>query len=287
MANTVINTLESDCQEKSIAEKKQVDRPQWQEKQWAFTAHLRDPEQIACPDTIEDRRMAIYRELLFNNVKSFIENGFPVLHALYKKQELDHAWLALVRQFFAKHRSRSPYFVDIPAAFLAFVQTQYTLQADDPPFLTELAHYEWLELALMTRKTEPDWTQVNRYGNLLTEQPILSPLAECHAYHWAVHTISPSCMPDEALAQPVFIIIYRNAEDQVKFIEANPVTAHLFMCLQQNTADHITGEDLLTQIAEQLQHPNPIQVIQGGLQTLTRWHHLQIVLGTKKLGDAE
>lgn len=266
---------------------KKAELQDFQKQQLAFTAHIRNPEQIACPDNIEDRRMAIYRELLFNNIKSFIENGFPVLHALYLKQNLNTAWLALVRQFFAIHRSPSPYFVDIPAAFLDFVQTTYTLQENDPPFLAELAHYEWLELDLMTSKAEPNWDCVNRLGNLLTDAPILSPLAQCHAYQWSVHTISPTHIPTEPLVQAVFMIIYRNAAGQVKFIEANPVTAHLFMCLQNNQQDGLTGRTVLTQIAEQLQHPNPEQVIQGGLQTLTRWYHLQIVLGTNRATKAD
>ena len=54
-------------------------RPEFQEKQFAFAAHIRDPKHVPAPDDIEDRRMAVYRDLFFNNLKSLLSNMFPVL----------------------------------------------------------------------------------------------------------------------------------------------------------------------------------------------------------------
>ena len=42
--------------------------PEFQQKQYAFAAHIRDPENNPAPSGVEDRRMAIYRELFFNNL---------------------------------------------------------------------------------------------------------------------------------------------------------------------------------------------------------------------------
>ena len=39
-----------------------ADNSDFQAKQFAFAAHIRDPQHVAAPDGIEDRRMAIYRE---------------------------------------------------------------------------------------------------------------------------------------------------------------------------------------------------------------------------------
>ncbi len=44
-----------------------------------FMAHIRKPSQNKKPQGIEDRRMAIYRDLFFNNIVGFISSGFPVL----------------------------------------------------------------------------------------------------------------------------------------------------------------------------------------------------------------
>ena len=49
--------------------------------QYAFAGHIRDPEHMPVPDGVEPRRMAVYRDLFYNNVENFIANSFPVLRA--------------------------------------------------------------------------------------------------------------------------------------------------------------------------------------------------------------
>ncbi|MFM9709917.1 HvfC/BufC family peptide modification chaperone, partial [Streptomyces galilaeus] len=57
----------------------------------------------------EERRMAIYRDLFFNNIEGFITSGFPVLRTLYSTDD----WNTLIRRFFVEHDCASPYFLDI------------------------------------------------------------------------------------------------------------------------------------------------------------------------------
>lgn len=57
---------------------------------------------------------------------------------------------ALVEGFFAKHRCLTPYFPRLAEEFLLFLgQREGT-----PEWLRELAHYEWVELALAMDPTE-------------------------------------------------------------------------------------------------------------------------------------
>lgn len=248
--------------------------PDFKKQQYAFTAHIRDPENNPLPDGVEDRRMGIYRELLFNNVNSFLEGSFPVTRSLYP----DEAWLKLARKFFAQHQSSTPYFLEIPQEFLAFIEKEYQLTQEDPPYLQELAHYEWVEIALMVSDEEPDLSKVDHSGDLLTGIPVVSPLAWSLAYEWPVHQISSDQRPDKPPEQPTYLIVYRDSEDEVQFIEANPVTARLMQLMQEN--ENKPGQDLLEQIADELNHPNREIVIQGGHQTLVRLHKAGIVLGT-------
>jgi len=57
--------------------------PLFQQEQYRFTAHIRDPEKNPAPDTIEDRRMAVYRDLFYNNVEGFLSRSFPVLRKIF------------------------------------------------------------------------------------------------------------------------------------------------------------------------------------------------------------
>ena len=111
------------------------EKPDFQEKQYAFARHIRDPQNNPAPTGVEDRRMAVYRELFFNNLRSLLSQTFPVLRKLHQKKK----WDSLIRQFMVGHEAQTPYFLRIPEEFLQFLQNEYEIQADDFPFLIELA----------------------------------------------------------------------------------------------------------------------------------------------------
>lgn len=50
--------------------------PNFVEVQKTFTAHMRDPSVNPGPADIEDRRLQIYRDLVFNNIESLISGSF-------------------------------------------------------------------------------------------------------------------------------------------------------------------------------------------------------------------
>jgi len=250
--------------------------PDFKKYQYEFTAHLRDPEHNPAPDGIEDRRIGIYRDLLYNNVEGFIANGFPVLRSIYS----DDNWHKLVRDFFAHHKSCSPYFLEISQEFLDYLQSEHETQPEDPQGLLELAHYEWVELALMVAEESIDLDMIEPNGDLLQGHPVLSPVAWPLAYQYPVHKMGPDYLPEAAPEQPTYLVVYRNRMEEVRFLEINPVTARLVNLLQENP--EITGELALNQIVHEMKHPNPDVVIQGGLSALQELQGYGIVLGVSK-----
>lgn len=252
--------------------------PLFQQKQYEFAAHIRDPDAVPRPEGLEDRRMEIYRELFFNNVNGFLENGFPVLRTHYD----DDAWLRLARSFFAKHQSQSPWFVDISKEFILYLQDEHEATPEDPPYLFDLAHFEWAEVALMVDQDEPDWEHINPHGDLLEEKPVLSPTAFCLAYQWPVHKISEHYQPTEPPENPSFILIYRDKEDEVQYQPADPVTARIMELLQmQQDETAMTGKAILSQLAEEMQHPDPEAAIHSTHRILLKLHHAGIITGTE------
>ena len=196
--------------------------------QQAFIQHIKDPDNHAFDGGIEDRRLNIYRELFFNNVLGFLSTGFPVLESIYGEQQ----WRRLARDFFAHHDCRSPYFVDISKEFVEFLSNEYQPQDGDPPFLQELAHYEWLELAISVRHSDEHyqpWDQMWPLGGL-----VFSPLAELVGYQFPVHLISDEFQPDAPSEEPVYLVVYRDEDDDVQFTLVNMVTAHLLTLIQQS-----------------------------------------------------
>ncbi len=248
----------------------------FQAKQLALTAHIRNPQAHPCVPGIEERRLRVYRELLFNNICQFIDHAFPVLKSLYTDAE----WIRLIRSFFVHHDCKTPFFSEIPKEFLDYLKHAYPAQPQDPPFLYELAHYEWIELALSIDTREVYSATLQRDLDILESIPVLSPLAWRVSYQWPVHAISQNMQPQTPSPTSHDYIVYRNHLDDVQFIVANSVTSRLFQLLDSNTV--ATGKQLLDQIASEINHPNPSLVLDAGKQVLLRFLHLDVISGMRK-----
>ena len=245
----------------------------FQDSQYQLAAHLRDPQANPAPDGVEDRRMGIYRELIYNNIESFISGGFPVLRSLYS----DDRWHDLVRDFVRRHQSHTPYFLEISQEFLRYLQEERGILDSDPAFLLELAHYEWVELALdISPETLPE-PQPFDDAALMACHPVVSPLAWRLSYQYPVHQIGPAYQPDAPPEQPTFLVVYRNHQDRVKFMEANGVTVRLLQLLEEDSV--LSGCAALQQIAVELQHPQPDQVVANGQPLLKQLAELDIICG--------
>jgi len=256
-----------------------AERPEFQEKQYAFAAHIRDPQHVPAPDGVEDRRMAIYRELFFNNLRSLLSNMFPVL----KKLHADDKWRRLIRKFMQKHQAQTPYFLELPGEFLGFLQNEYEPEADDFPFLIDLAHYEYIELALSVSDESDNLEGVDRDGDLLNGIPVKSVLAWVYAYQYPVHRISEDYQPTEPGEQPTYLAVYRGSNDKVGFLELNPVTAGLLNAIEENEVGK-SGKSLLRELAADVNYPNVDAFIQHGLAAMEEMRALEILTGTRTAG---
>ncbi|WP_232301212.1 HvfC family RiPP maturation protein [Gilvimarinus agarilyticus] len=195
--------------------------------QQAFTGHLRHPDVNAAPEGIENRRLAVYRDLIYNNIEGFIAGGFPVLREILP----DAHWHAMVRDFISRHKSHSPYFLEISQEFLLYLQNERSSDASDPPFMLELAHYEWVELALDVAPGDlPPKPSVEL--SLLDSVIDVSPLVWCLNYQYPVHRLGPDYQPLAPPDEPTFVLVFRNRADQVEFIHSNAVTVRMVQMLQ-------------------------------------------------------
>lgn len=233
-------------------------------------AHLRDPDSQAYPG-IEDRRLNIYRELFYNNIESFLRRGFPVLHDILSA---DDRWHRLVRRFFASHHCTTPHFVEIPREFVDFLA--HTAIPDYPPFTAELAHYEWLELALDVAGQDFP-AQFDPEGDLLTGCPVLNPISALVQYHWPVHQLSRQYQPDRPLDTAMTLLLFRNRDDRVRFMEINTPTRQLIEAIKARPT--LSGAMHLQHLADALGLPTA-QVLAFGGELLQQLRRQQYVLGT-------
>jgi len=245
---------------------------EFQQIQREFTAHLRDPAANPPPQGIEDRRLGIYRELLYNNIEGFMAGSFPIVRSLFR----DDDWHALIRAYFANHVARTPLFPKLAQEFLQYL-AEAEVPISTPVFLCELAHYEWLELEVSLDKREIGEIEIDPAATCLDGIPLMNPVARVQAYTFPVHRIGPEYQPAEPPPEPTYLAVWRRRNDDVGFMELNPLTARLVELILADTRR--CGRELLEQIATELQHPQPSVVIDGGATILDELIGRELILG--------
>ncbi len=245
--------------------------PAFQRLQRQFAAHLRDPGVNAAPAGVEDRRLAVYRELFYNNVEGFMAASFPVIRRILD----DQAWHALVRDYFATHQARTPLFPKMAQEFVRYLEEGRD-GAAAPPFLAELAHYEWVEAALFLESAELAPCALPAGEALLDCVVALSPLAWPLAYRYPVHRLAPDYQPDAPPDEPTWLVVFRDRQDTVGFMALNPVSARLLALVEEATG--ASCRQLLERIAAELAHPDPAVVVRGGLEILEQFRQRDILV---------
>jgi hypothetical protein len=240
-------------------------------QQYAFAGHLRDPRSQPPPEGLEDRRLQVYRDLFFNNIEGLLSGNFPVIARVLGRE----AWLALARDFFREHRCHTPLFPEIGREFLRYLETR---QHRDPPWLLELAHYEWVELALSLDENEIDAIACDRGADLLDNVPVPSPLAWPLAYAWPVQQIREDFRPTERPAQPTFLLVVRDRDDQVRFKAIDALGFQLLQALHGNDAA-LTGRELLRALGEAVGAPDLDAFVAAGARMLGQLRERDAILG--------
>ncbi len=239
-------------------------------QQAAFAAYLRDPARTEAPPAAPER-LALYRELFFNTLRDLVGSTFPVLRAILGEA----GWEALIRQFQRDHRCRTPLFPELGREFLDWLDTRPA----QPPFLHELAHYEWIELALALDEAEAVPEDITPDGDPLDAVPVVSPLAWPLAYRFPVHRIAPTFQPQEPPDSPTFLLIRRDAADRIHFHEIDALTHALLQALHDECTAR-SGHELIERLAAG--HPDSATLSAHAAERLRELRARGAICGTRR-----
>ncbi len=251
-------------------------------QQDALAAHIRDPERAPPPPGIEERRLKIYRELFFNNVDSLLAGNFPVIRRICG----DAGWRTLIRGFLRDHDCQTPLFTELGREFLRYLDARAEDEArreaggDDPPWLRELAHYEWVELALQISEAGNDDIAHDPDGDLLAGRPLVSPLAWPLAYAWPVHRIGPDYRPDTPPEAPTLLMLRREADGTVSFHALTPLSFRLLQRLDE--FPQLSGREQLLALAAEAGAADPEAFANDGAAQLALFRSEGTILGTRR-----
>jgi hypothetical protein len=219
--------------------------------------------------------MGVYEELFFNAVEGLLAGTFPVLRRLHDEDE----WRSLVRGFRREHAAATPLYTEIGVELIAWLQA-HPDRDDRRPFLRELAHYEWVELALAHSDATADATRFDPHGDVWTGRPLLSPLAWHLTYRFPVHHIGPDHQPRRPGKQPTCLLVYRDRRDDVRFVELEPATHRLLERLRAQP--EWTGREAVEQVARELGAPGASEILAGGRARLADLRERGVLLGTRR-----
>ncbi|RLV61023.1 DUF2063 domain-containing protein [Parashewanella curva] len=235
-----------------------------------FMAFIRDPSR-PLPAGMTEKRMKVYSELFFNNVHNFVSSGFPVLKSLYEEED----WNVIVRDFFINHDCHTPIFAEIAEEFLVFLQTRYQTKDTDPAFMLELAHYEWLELVVSIAQSRRNLEPLS--VDDITEKPLcLSDFARIAQYSYDVQHIDEDYQPSEPLEVPAFFCVFRDKQEEVRFLSLTPLTAQVLSYIEQ--AETTNYDELVAWLAGVYPQMEKENIQQGCLQLLTQMVEKEIVM---------
>ncbi len=241
--------------------------PAFQQFQREFAWHVRDPRRRPRPAGVPARRMAVYDELLFNNLSGFLDACFPVCREVLGEAR----WRRLSRSFYRDWRCRTPWFREIPKEFVNYLH-EHPIRQALPRWLADLAHYEWVELAVDTMAA--DTPLYLSEGDIWLGRPVLNPAMFNLRYDWPVHRIGVQFRPRRPTE--AYLLVYRDAADRVRFAEINGVTSRLLALLGKSGR---SGREACLAVAAEMAERESKAVLEFGPALLDDLRERGIILG--------
>ena len=216
------------------------DSQDYKQIQRQFANYIRDPAHNSVPTGIEQRRMDIYKRLFFNNLASFCAKSFKSFRPFVD----DERWNTLIRGFLREHRCSSPYFKDIPIAFVEYLESS-DRDCTEYPFMSEMCHLDAMRMQLRLAPDAPPCENLDISKNTTCVQ--LSSTVRLLSYKWPVHKLTLSTWDNQQPNQPTWLIAFRDRNDKVEVFGTN---VHTFRMLE-SLKFPLTLRALTTQLSEE------------------------------------
>ncbi|PRQ00588.1 HvfC family peptide modification chaperone [Enhygromyxa salina] len=161
---------------------------------------------------------------LFKTVRGFLGGAAGRLGDDRLRADLD-AWIA-------DPGPQTVYLRDIPAQFLSWARPGWDADPSLPPWLGELAAHQ---VSIRTIRNDPREVGPQTEVGIELERPIAcNATVELVRYRWAVHRLPTKLGPDaepEPTPEGQAVIAYRHADDQPRFVDIKPRSAHMLELL--------------------------------------------------------
>ena len=182
----------------------------------------------------------------------------------------------MVRDYLVRHVSWTAAFVELPREFLAYLARERD-DDEDPPYLGELAHFDWLETLVGADRADPAAVACERDADLLAGTPVLNPTLRLATYTYPVHAITADFRPAAPPAIATHIAAFRDCAQCYAFLDLSPAAARLLECLQ--AAPDRNGRSVLESLAAEFGQAELAGFVAAGSTILARMRARGAILG--------
>ena len=245
----------------------------FQALQRQLTAHLRDPQSNPAPKGPEERRIAIYRRLVFGNVSRLLAANFPIA----RKQLGEEAFSALIRDFLREHRAETPYFPRLAGELQAWYQKVQHRREHDPAWLRELILFESEKRRLRNCADPTPAPEIDPDGDVISGVPAPSPLLRLLTLRYPVHKGKAGKLNDQPPQTPSFLLLRRDRAGRMRTEELGVLVAGLLAMILDG--DRQTGRELLAGMLDQAPQDSRTALMRQGEAELRRFQRIGVLLG--------
>jgi len=192
---------------------------------------------------ITEGRVHHYRRLVYNVVKSTMDQAYPITVASMNEEE----WDGLVNEFFTKHPTTSTQIWKLPYEFYQYHILSDTANRLNRPYLNDLLYFEWAEIEIHTMpdKESEDFIQE---GHPITDKLVLNPEYEMLQLEYPVHLQAVKGIEDQK--GNYYVLLYREKETgNIKFLDLSILHAFILSKISESGAAISTFKGDLARIA--------------------------------------
>lgn len=182
-----------------------------------FTRHGVPEAAAAGLPPLAAARLAIYRKMVHSRLRDVVAEFLPKTVARLGRARL----MAEIGRFLADVAPRTPYFREVTGEFVRWAATRWPDDPSLPPYLLELAAYEWINAAVHDTDTGGEAASGD---TLALDRPAqLDGSTRLHRAAWAVHRAEEA---GDLTAEPTALLLYRDrVELRVRVLELTPRAA--------------------------------------------------------------
>lgn len=218
-------------------------------------------------------RLHNYRRLIYTIYWEALADAYPIAKSILKEED----WNSLVDDFISNNSCQEPQLFRMPLALIDFVAKNNYSEKLNLPYLIDLLRFEWVEIEVHAMKDVPE-ELFNITGDLSSGKCVINPYLRIVKLEYPIHKLKTDDIT--LLKGSYFLLVYRQDNGTVQYLELNAFTANLIEQLCQNSLE-MTLQEIIDVIFLNVS-PELKQTIYKEMEKFcTSLHELGVILGTK------